>query len=580
MSTTDNRRSAKSRLAGFLRSSLSPASHNPWVVGVDISPWMLRLVLLERSRTGSLRVVRCQGQPLDPLWDLDSPALVRALHDGLKSLGLNRGPLEIWTGPVSDRVHLHHLELPKMKRNQLSQAVYWGLQREEAFSPTETAMDYEVEREFGGDKKGLLAVTGYLVPKDDRDTLARLFRQAGYPLYGMALPLHAIRNHFRSGWMTAPEGAIAFCHIGANSTRISIMVDDRLVLTRGLPVGIEQLADALLESLTPVPQRTLALRMILDLGREPWTHPPYQSDEVFAALSPALERMARQVDRTLEYYRIQFSNGDQVRHVFLAGALNESPRCRDYIARKLPAPLEPIDPFAGHESQTVDSAQVPESELERQAYATAFGFALSAEDQAPNFLQTFKERERNQLYQRLNIGIFVVFALLALVLGGVYANQRREIGELQATHARLQARVQAERPLIEADVLIARAVALQGDHRARLAALDQKLPHAIVAELGNLTPPGILLTSVAAQVAGSPASAGAPQRWLRVSGQVTGDPDMLETELSLYVRTLEGSPLFRTVEVRNRALERRASGVELDFAFEIQLPEPAMEVLP
>jgi len=570
----DSKATATGSLAQLIRSSLSPASYHPWVVGVDIGLWEIRMVLLERSRTGSLRVVACRNQAVDPLWDLDSPALVRALHEGIRGLAGKQGALEIWTGPVTDRVRMHHLELPRMKRAQLAQAVYWGMQREESFSPSETVLDFEVEAAFGGDRKDMEAVTGYVIPKEDRDTLARLFRQAGYPLYGIALPLHAILNQFRSGWIAVPEAPVALCTLGRTSSRISILSENRLVLSRSLPTGIEPLADVLLESLSPVPQRTLALRMILDLGREPWPHDPYDPEEVFNLLRPPLERMARQVDRTLDYYRIQVGGGAVVAQVYLAGALNESPRCREHFGRQLPAELVLVDPFADHPKATAAAVDIPESADERIAYTTAFGFALAAEDQAPNFLHTFRERERQVLFQRLNIGIFLVFAVLAIVLGTVYARQRATLANLHEEQARIQTRTLSARPLIEPDALIARAGRLQGDHRALVRNVDSRLPQAILAELGLLTPDFIRLETVSVNLGvGTRIDATTP-RWLRLSGVVTGNPDMLETELSLFVRSLLASPLFVGVEVRNRVQSRRGGAIELDFALEIKLPPP------
>lgn len=573
MPNPDQKVSSSRRLGNFLRFRVSPTSQHPWAVGVDLTPWVIRLVLVERRRDDTFRIAGCQSVPVDPLWDLDSPALVRALHDGLRALTDDVGPLEIWVGLSVDRVRMHHLELPRMKGAQLSQAIYWGLQREEAFSPSDTVLDYEVEGEVGTGKKPALAISGYLVPKTDRDTLGRLFRQAGYPLHGIALPLHAARNHFSSGWLPTPEQAVALCHIGSQSTRIAILAGQRLVLTRVLPIGLEQLADALLESLAPVPQRTLALRMILELGRASWSHPPYGEEEVFGVLRPALERLARQIDRTLEYYRIQFTAGQSIERVYLAGALNESPQCREHLARLLPAPLEFADPLAELGENGVDAAQIPADPIDRQSYATALGYALAGEEQAPNFLQTFRERQRQILFHRLNTGIFFAFAVLALVLGGIYASQLRSVERLEREHASMQARVRAAAPLLDAEGVLSRAGQLHQDHRALLQSLERRRPEAMIAELGLLTPPTIRLDTISSQLGQPRPSDTVPAgRWLRLSGVVSGDPEMLETELSLFVRSLETSPLFASVEVRDRSQNRRAGALELDFALEMQLP--------
>lgn len=548
---------------------------------MEIGSDRLRMVLLEPSLLDRYRVVNFVNQPLEPFTELDSAHLAEGLRAGLTALVGNARDVAVWAGLTNDRVRIHHLTLPYMKPGLLPQAVYWALQREEAFSPQKTIIDFEVEKEVTINKERKLIITGFLLPKDDRDALVHIFNEAGFPLRGLALPLYAMRNFFRSEWLPATEETRVFSHIGPQNSRIGVWSDGQSVLTRAIPVGLEQVAEELTQLLHPAPDHGEALRLILQLGRETEEEPTHDPETVFNAIQPALDRMARQIDRTLEYFQTQHKDRTPVTCVYFTGTIAGSPRCVEYLQSQVTLPLQPIDPFDGKKNGTID---FPAEPFKRQTYATAFGLALSNESYTPNFLHTFKDRQRDQFHQRVNVRIFVFFFILAAVLGGFYAQQRSALTHLRTEKNRAESRLQAERPLLTAADLQNRIASLRHDLKQLEQQIDRQQAIALLATLSELTPETVRLESISASFVPPPAgkSKTAASPWIRLVGAFHGNPAILETELSSYVRTLEASTLFTEIKPNFYNLEEQGNRGRLDFDLELSLAplNPPLNPLP
>ena len=554
------------------------------IVGVEIGVDMVRFVLLESNPGGRHRILNFHGEPLDRSFPMDSPEFAMVVRRGFEiTVGSHRG-VKVWAGLPRDRVRAHHLTLPRISPNQLTRAVFWALQHEEAFNKNEMLIDYHVEEEVRGENHPKLAITAHLVPKEDRDLLAGLFLKAGCPLHGIALPLHSMRNFSRSGWTSDPTAPVVHSYIGGRNARICILDGNRTILTRGIPIGVDLLAEEVATSLPGVGNETDALRLIMKLGRSgAWEAGP-DPEQVFAIIRPALERVAKQIDRTLEYYRTQFRDRDPIQCVQLGGPITQSPRCRDFIRDQISAPLEVIDPFSAEEVR--NEPVVPKDVSERHAFATAFGLALASDSYCPNFLHTFEDRRLNARYRRVNAAIFTTFLLCAFALTGYFWIQRSTIAELRETHSGLEARMQSEqREVIDSDVLLGQMSGLKAERERILTSLNHYRALAVLTEFAELTPDSVNLESFSVYMGrpdslrpiGSTSNSSGEVPWLRASGALYAAVELLDVTLSLHMRDLEASPLFESVVLRHSERSRNVAEGRLRFDLEVTLGEFAME---
>lgn len=528
------------------------------------------MVLLESEWLGQYRVLNLLEQSL-PSGNLDSPKFVESLRAGLRTLAGSTRDLSVWAGLATDRVRIHHLTLPKMKPRLLPQAVYWAVQREELFTAEKTVLDFEVEKEVIIDGKSQLHVTGFLLPKEDRDAMVAAFEKAGVPLTGLTLSLYGMRNFFRSEWVSNEEETRIGLHIGPHNSRIAIWSGGQSLLSRAIPVGDQQVAEELTHLLHPAHGQEEALRLVLELGRETEDESDHDSELIFRSVQPTLDRMARQIDRTLEYFRTQHQDRANASCIYLTGAITGSPLCVQYLQSQVALPLQPIDPFEG---EKVDQkSELPTEVFERRTYATSFGLALSNESYTPNFLHTFNDRQQVHLHKQVNLRIFALFFILAGILGGFYAHQLSTLQQLQEEEQRAENLLRAQRPLATAADLRNQMTALRATVKQLEPQIDRQQAIALLASLSELTPETVQLELISSSLVtrsdGNSKSASKP--WIRLVGSIDGEPFRLETELALYARKLESSPFFTEVKPNSYSLEERGRQGRLNFDLEVSL---------
>ena len=68
-------------------------------------------------------------------------------------------------------------------------------------------------------------------------------------------------------------------------------------------------------------------------------------------IEPALERLARQVERTFEHYATTMP-GDRITQIFVSGAMNIYQPIVDYVGSQLGITSAVLDPLSSHTSDT------------------------------------------------------------------------------------------------------------------------------------------------------------------------------------------------------------------------------------
>lgn len=360
-----------------------PTSRNKkgTIVGIEITSHVIRMVRLRRLSGGRFSFESSRSVPIDPHFPVGSADYIAALKKGFKEFcGAARG-IEIWTSLGAERVRIHHLKIPRMSKAQLSGAVYWAMKREESFDDDETVFDFELAPEPDPEPDAPYSVTGFLAPREDLDKIRRLFAQTGYPLTGLVLPLYSLRNLFHTEWIETSLSPVMVTHIGHRSSSVGILAEGRSVMTRDIPIGLNSFAEILTRELNPAPTLTEATRLVL---RPKSTHSTDQEENhwneenVFLAIRPTLERMARQIERALEYCQTTYAL-PRVERVYLAGTIAAIPRFTDFLNQQISAEVSVMDPLV---SDRLEAAPA-EDRGERAAFALPLSLALSDQGRTP-----------------------------------------------------------------------------------------------------------------------------------------------------------------------------------------------------
>lgn len=542
-------------------------------VGIEIGHNKIYMVRLRKGSDAVAVIDDCRTFEFDPKLGLRSASFTSLLRTALKSFcGSTRG-LNIWAAPKQDRARLHHLQIPRVKPSRLPGAVYWAIQREERFLEKETVIDFQVEE--GGDvnASSKLEITGVLAERGDIEDIQQVFSDAGYPLAGIGLPLFALRNLVNLRTDEIQHTPVLICQLGQHATSVSVLLERRLVFTRNIPLGLNNLAETLVKELDPTLDPEEAGNLILKLGEENEKLSPderQQQARAFNLLRPTLERTARQIDRTLQYFQSNF-NAEPIETIFIGGEITGRGYLFDFFSEQLSTNVIAIDPFETPKLRA--NTSLPEANADRIAYGAAFGLALEGGQAGTNLAYTYQDRQLERKHRRIATVVSIFLILLTAATGLFYSGQRSELNTLHNERDNLDQTLKSLGPPLSEAVIKEEAEAVRVLQGRRKAAAERYEGLALLSEITRLTPENISLLKVSTVMSGFIESLKKDEYPLVLEGVVDGERTSLETSLTIYIARLDQSHLFHSVEVDSTNLVENSDELKLTFTLKLKTLE-------
>ena len=115
--------------------------------------------------------------------------------------------------------------------------------------------------------------------------------------------------------------------------------------------------------------------------------------------------------------------------------------------------VQAIDPFAVGLSCNPQISN-PASESERGTYVPVIGIALSSNAQTPNFIQTYKDKEKISAADRFNRIIIGAVFLFVLLFSGTYYWQNHTLALKTAEAKRLQRKLDRYVPYVDENLIL------------------------------------------------------------------------------------------------------------------------------
>jgi len=564
----------------------------PLRLGVSVSGPELSLALLRVPAGALLAARRFPMTPAQAPGEKGFPEFLRAC---LRDLSPQAQDAEIWAVLRSSDLDLNVLAVPKLSGGKLDAAVYWTLQKEKKFAEAEYVLDYLVMGPTKDPKDSRLEVLTCLARRADVDRLREAFRDAGRPLAGVTAIPNAFLNLYHLPGAPKGHALAANIHVEPDFSAIGLYTQDRLVFSRFIRSGTGSMAEALADyfqelsrprpvaggdlelplpgEAAPAPadeappvqpldaDQALALfrHVLLGAPRPEFAQPAHllTPEAMLDVISPAIERLARQVDRTLEYYATSQQARCDAMH--LSGEIFASPLLAQALGSQLG--MTPLR-FDATAMAAEGGAEV--ADADRMSLAPAMAAALSQPDRGINLLATYKNRTAQAAKRKATQGLILGLAAVLIVIGAAGLFLERANTARRATLAAERAKLAAFGPMPDERGLMARLAQFKAQQEGlRQAAVRYQMP-AIVSELGRCIPPDVRLLSVTADLAAPPAkdAQGKPQQQkppaqqakggpmsnsgdlVVLEGIVTGDKSRFDATLSRFVIALQASPLF------------------------------------
>ena len=591
-------------------SSTSPAlvaRHGRWhwrrsiTVGVDIGYNALKLVKLQTTSDHNYEVLDFQSVPYEGDSLPHSPQFIQQLKLALKQFCGSQTKLDLWSAISTERVETRYLKIPKVPRKQISNAVYWTYKREIAFDEERDVFDYQILGDVVEEGVPKIEVLAYSAPHMEVQKLQQTFQRAGFPLTGITIVPFAIQNLLQTAAFPNRQQEVCSLFIGQDWSRIAIYSKGHLILSRGIKSGIKSMVEAISEGLYATPIQTeTAGGNLRDLGYDDrdgrrdlhdTTHArqlffeylqggrakaqtndgtPVPDEEIFTMIAPALNRLIRQVERTLQHYDLHFDSKG-ITQIYISGEISGHAKMVAYLGAQLDLPVAPIDPFT-EQPRSKSMRPEPASEAERETYVPAMGLALSRRSVTPNFIFTYQDKENERRARFNNRAVFATLLLIMAACAFLYSWQGYLIDTKNSRITRLQQRIDRYIPLIDRS-LIKEHIDLTMQNRDRIATFGQKyLIVAVISEITSKTPTEIRLVNLSAEM-GPAGKSQAPTRKNRmlIDGIVAGERMTLESTLANYLINLKNSPLLGQPKITSKSFESQNDKEVLRFQAQIEL---------
>jgi len=581
-------------------------------LGVDIGYTELKVAKIGYTLDRKPQLLGLDIVPFEEGLTRDSPEFPRFLRAHLKRFSMNAGKMNIWSIISGAKVEMRHLRIPKLPPSQIPNAAYWTYKKEGEFDEDEFLFDFELLKETTEEGIKKNEVFAYIAPFREIESLKTIFSRAGTPLSGLLTVPFAMQALFRSGWLTDSGRNICSVYIGRNWSRIDLFSEGNLILSRGVKAGMNSMIEAIEEGFyerqigpgggiqmtgeslaeTVVVDRPVDMgeaRKIFfgliedgDIPREWANRLGVDAEDVFQMCLQAAERLTRQIERTLEHFS-QEHGGERADRIYLTGPMGAYHRLMDYMNEQLAVPVVTMDPFDA-DPRAMESVFPPDSSSSRESFAPAMGLALAGETRGPNFINTYKDRQETSSVRRINRIVAMVSIAIILALGGVHLWQSTRISREKANTARLRTNLSVYAPRLKQGDLLTMLARVK---KTRTNAVELGLryrPVALMSELSELTPPQIRLLSLKTDFSESADAAGqkpgqASKRpaavksasTLELQGFVFGDKLNMETALTGYLISLEGSPVFGRPSIANKTFETVEGRDALRFSAKLEL---------
>ena len=576
-------------------------------VGVDLGHDDLKMIKIQRISDHKFKLLEFVRIPFEPDFSRESPRFHQFLKPILTNFCGYLKTVEIWCNIPSARVETRRMRIPKVHPKVVPNSVYWSFQKISSFNEKDMLFDFEVLGDVEEDDKPKIDVMAYTAPKSEIKDLKDLFSKTGFPLTGISIVPFAYQNLMRTRRIKSDEAHISSLYIGRDWSRIDIFSEGSLVLSRGIKAGVKTMLEALRTeiegnlfelSIARSPTKDTAriraikkkLKYELEQAHQLFFGESHEilsaaveekqrllkEDRLFKMVLPALERLVQQVERTLRHFAMHYENA-KVGKLYISSGVDPHKRILEYIGEELDITTEKLDPFAENPN-FLSLVPGPESTSERSSYVPAMGMALSRNELTPNFLYTYKDKQKSVSSQRINRAVLAGFLLLMALCVGVTYWQDRQIEAKEFNLLKLRRQLDEFAVRVDKNLIIKLVSETQANFRKVKEIGKKYLPVAVISEITELTPINIRLLSISTQVNNqmgkekAPAKGNAKEKGtLILDGIVQGNRLILESTLADYLMELRNSPLFDQPTINKKSFERFENKEGLRFSARLKL---------
>ncbi|MEO0101571.1 MAG: type IV pilus assembly protein PilM [candidate division WOR-3 bacterium] len=517
-------------------------------LSIDIGTGSVKFVLMDKGR-----VVDYGLREITEVTDV--PGVIRDLLRDIK-------PSQVYTFVSGPAVSMRQAPFPRMSRKELRDSILLRLDRYSPFSLDEAILDFHplgVVMEAGAPRDNVMVIAAR---KDVISDHISTVRKVGLEPTAISVVPFALAGAVRQFVKPRREEVICVLDIGSEFTDIVFMRGENIELARTVTVAGKSITEAMTISIaTEEGQLSLTAEEAERYKRE-YGIPPEDSEDrlpsgikvkrIFAVQRTALERLIAELDRSIDFYKREFSV-PTISRILLCGGGALMRGLREYMEANLKIPTEIFDPFKAYNLYKPGTKEEIGPRL-----VAALG--LHFDHRAINLLPTELKAKR---YQKRDIALvagMMVIAIPIFILIYLFLTTQEVVdkGKLR----RVEKELREEEKIAQEHLALSKRVSdLEAEGKLlRSIVGEEEITVPFLKYISRAIPNNIQLTSLTFT----------GLKTVKMKGIVTGLPEFQEIDLASFMVNLELGKEMKGVKLVNKTKTILEGEEVLEFELECE----------
>jgi type IV pilus assembly protein PilM len=515
------------------------------ILAIDIGSAAIKYVRFESGRVTDYGV-----KEIAEIFDIPSI---------LKELTKDSTPGQVISFVSGPAVSIRQAPFPKMGSRELKDAIMLRLDKYSPFTLDESILDFNVISDI---REGGMVRDNVMVVAARRDVVSEhiaTFKKAGLEPTAISVVPFSLAAAARRYARLRPDEVICLIDIGAQFTNIVFIRNQKLDLTRTITIAGNAMTEAMTITLT-TEDGELALNITeAEELKKQFGIPKADSKEKLPSgigvrhlatlLEPTLARMVAEINRSIDYYRREFTVAN-IDRILLCGGGSLLQNLKGYIETNINMPTEIFDPFRTHNLYRRDRP-FAEGLGTRLIGALGLLFDSAAVNLLPQELKSIRSRRiDSKLVAVLSLLIIPLLIVINVVLSLQTGTKKRDVERYKRRLKSLEL-INAEYYDLQGDItdLQTKEKSLQGVVGA------QSVTVPMLRQLSYVVPSNIQLkTFLISKESG-----------VKITGFVSGQQFLLDLDLTQFMIKLNATPHFQNVKLVNKNRRVYQGETVLDF---------------
>lgn len=340
---------------------------NPDVFGIDISDFSIKVMQIKKGRgrdyvKGYASVTLPQGC-IENRTIVKKNIVIKAIKKAIKAANIET-TYAICSLPET-KAFLRIITLPKMKSEEVSEAIKWELEMNIPMNIEQVYYDWQFLDEPIFKEKKKISILTVAISKTIVDSWLSVLTEAGLEVQGFDMEsISQLRSLFPEN---VDDGTFMIVDIGDKLTSFLIAVNGIPVFTSSIPLSSEVMINAISSGMGVSRKEAEKVIIMHGIGSI------IKNDHIFEMLKSVLENFITEIDKTIEFFVGGLGYAKNVDKIILCGGGAKTKGIVPYFSRRLQREVVLGNPW---ENVNFGDSIPPLTRENSVQYTTVIGLAI------------------------------------------------------------------------------------------------------------------------------------------------------------------------------------------------------------